>query len=101
MSVRDPWSAMALGFSIEKTNADAKIIETQISLAADGAATHYEWRRIVFEHNVSGVQVHDARLVAAMRVHGIENLLTFNGKDFRRFNGIRTFSPENLLASLS
>jgi hypothetical protein len=37
---------------------------------------------------VSGIQVHDARMVAAMRVHGIANLLTLNAKDFRRYGGI-------------
>jgi len=35
-----------------------------------------------------------------MHVHGIGNLLTLNGKDFRRFSSIVVLSPEEVLASL-
>jgi hypothetical protein len=31
-----------------------------------------------------GVQVHDARLVAAMKVHGVTRILTINIRDFSR-----------------
>jgi predicted nucleic acid-binding protein len=31
-----------------------------------------------------GVQVHDARIVAVMNVHGVTHLLTLNGGDFSR-----------------
>ncbi len=60
-----------------------------------------EWRKIVVAAGVSGIQVHDARMVAAMRVHGIANLLTLNAKDFRRFSGITVLSPDEVLASFS
>jgi predicted nucleic acid-binding protein len=40
-------------------------------------------------------------MVAAMRVHGIANLLTLNAKDFRRFSGITILSPDDVLASFS
>ena len=40
--------------------------------------------------------VHDARLVAAMIVHGIPNLLTFNLPDFKRFTEITVISPEEV-----
>jgi hypothetical protein len=36
---------------------------------------------------------HDARLVAAMIVHGVTHLLTFNGADFARYSGIRITDP--------
>jgi hypothetical protein len=39
-------------------------------------------------HGVSGVQVHDARLVAAMHVYGVKHILTSNGKDFARYTDI-------------
>jgi predicted nucleic acid-binding protein len=35
----------------------------------------------------AGKQVHDANLVAAMLVHGVGRLLTFNATDFQRFAG--------------
>ena len=39
-------------------------------------------------HGVSGIDVYDARLVAAMRVYRIENLLTFDACDFARYSEI-------------
>jgi hypothetical protein len=50
---------------------------------------------------VSGIQVHDARMVAAMRVLAIANLLTLNSKDFRWFIGITALSPDDVLAFFS
>ena len=32
---------------------------------------HDEWRRLIVAYSVEGVSVHDARLVAAMVVHGV------------------------------
>jgi hypothetical protein len=36
-------------------------------------------------HGVIGSQVYDARLVAAMTVHGVGRILTFNAADFSRY----------------
>lgn len=43
---------------------------------------------MLVSHNVSGVQVHEARLVAAMRVHGVGRILTFNAEDFARYTDV-------------
>lgn len=40
-----------------------------------------------------GVNVHDARLVAAMLVHGLTDILTFNTKDFARYSEITAVHP--------
>lgn len=42
---------------------------------------------------VSGKNVHDAKLVAAMNVNGISHVLTFNEADFRRYAGIVIVRP--------
>jgi len=76
------------GFTIEQTSRKADVIAKHFRLLPDNAATFNEWRRIVFDHKVSGVQVHDAKLVASMIVHGIGSLMTLNGRDFRRFKMI-------------
>jgi predicted nucleic acid-binding protein len=85
------------GFSISEADDRASLIEAKLNFAADSEATHREWRRIVVSEGVSGVQIHDARLVAAMRVHRIRNLLTLNVQDFRRYSDIVVVSPQNLL----
>lgn len=96
-----PADRNGFGFSVAETDERAALIEAKFSFAADSEATHQEWRKIVVAAGVSGIQVHDARMVAAMRVHGIANLLTLNGKDFRRFSGITVLSPDEVLASFS
>ena len=47
------------------------------------------------KYRVSGVQVHDARLVAAMIVHDVTHILTFNTQDFTRYapDGIIAIDP--------
>jgi predicted nucleic acid-binding protein len=95
-----PADRNGFGFSVAETDERAALIEGKFSFAADSVATHQEWRRILVA-GISGIQVHDARMVAAMRVHGIANLLTMNAKDFRRFSGITVLSPDDVLASFS
>jgi predicted nucleic acid-binding protein len=45
---------------------------------------------LVSRYRVSGVRVHDARLVATMHVHRVEHLLTFNTSDFIRYQELVT-----------
>ncbi len=59
-----PTDRNGFGFSISEADERASLIEAQLNFAADNEATHWEWRRIVVTQGVSGVQVHDARLVA-------------------------------------
>ncbi len=54
---------------------------------------------LLVAHGVSGVQVHDARLVAAMHVHGVGRILTFNAKDIARFTDVEALLPRDVLAN--
>ena len=54
-----------------------------------------EWEKIVIQYGVCGVQVHDARLVACMRVHGLSHILTFDTGDFARYAEITAVHPLN------
>jgi predicted nucleic acid-binding protein len=49
--------------------------------------------RLVVAYGVKGVNVHDARLVAAMLVHGLTHILTFNISDFARYSEITAVHP--------
>jgi predicted nucleic acid-binding protein len=57
-----------------------------------------EWERLVTLHQVLGKTAHDARLVAAMGVHGLAGILTFNDQEFRRFPAIAVLAPRDVLA---
>ncbi|HKQ85610.1 MAG TPA: hypothetical protein VJS43_02445 [Candidatus Acidoferrales bacterium] len=61
----------------------------------DGEEVYREW--FVVRYGISGVQVHDARLAAAMYVHGIIHILTLNLADFNRFDGLVAVHPQNAM----
>jgi predicted nucleic acid-binding protein len=52
-----------------------------------------EWEQLVVVHLCHGRVSYDARLVAAMRTHGITRLLTLNTADFARFPGLTLIDP--------
>jgi predicted nucleic acid-binding protein len=87
------------GYGMAPKDADrqARQVEGRFRLLGDGIAVHEEWRRLLVAYGVSGVQVHDARLVAAMLVHGVRRILTLNKSDFARFDGIEAQLPEDIL----
>jgi hypothetical protein len=95
-----PAERNGFGFSVAETDERASLIESKLTLAADSEAMYREWRQIVVAQEVSGIQVHDARLVAAMHVHRIEHLLTMNTGDFRRYAGVAAVSPQELLTRI-
>lgn len=66
-------------------------------LAKNELAIFDHWLRLVEEHKVRGARAHDARLVAAMERHGINQLLTYNLRDFKRYQGILVMSPTQVL----
>ncbi len=84
------------GLSPQATDRRARFFEGKLRLLADSLAVHEEWRKLLVTHSVSGVQVHDARLVAAMRIHGVQRILTFNDKDFTRYSNIQAVHPRNI-----
>ncbi len=71
-----------------------------MNLLPDSEAVYREWRRIVLQYSVSGIQVHGARIAAAMYVHGISHILTFNVTDFSRFSGLVIIDPHRVRASV-
>ena len=81
------------GLSPLETDVKVRLIEDHFRLLPDISLIHDEWRRLVVDHSISGVQVHDARLAAAMYVHGVAHILTFNSRDFSRFPGIHAVDP--------
>jgi len=72
-----------------------KLIERLFPVLPDSSEVYKEWRRLVVDFSVSGVQVHDARLVASMKVNDISHILTLNVEDFKRYisEGITAVTP--------
>ena len=85
------------GWGLTPAEADRllRLIEPLFPRLPDAPAVYAEWRRLVVTFAVSGVQVHDARLVAVMKVNGVSRVLTFNAQDFVRYasDGIVAMNP--------
>ena len=84
------------GFSSEETERATKLVERLFTLLPDTPTIHMEWRRLVVTYGVQGVHVHDARLVAGMRAHGLTHILTLNPSDFNRYPGITVVHPASV-----
>jgi len=102
-NIAELWNAMTrpsvrngFGLTVAEAERQVRAIEAGMSLLPDSEAVYREWRRIVVQYNVSGVQVHDARLAAAMYVHSVSHVLTLNVTDFERFNGLTALHPKSI-----
>jgi predicted nucleic acid-binding protein len=83
-----------LGMSVTDAEVEQARVLSLFVLIEDTPAILPEWRRLVVAHDVKGKNSHDARLVAAMNVHGVSAILTFNGADFRRYPGVGVLDPQ-------
>ena len=99
-NIAELWNAMTRpifrnGFGLAVTEAERQVllIEAGMSFLPDNESVYQEWRKIIVRHAVSGVQVYDARLVAAMYVHGVKHILTLNVADFSRYGGLVVLHP--------
>ncbi len=91
-----PMASNGMGLSATATAAELTRLQQLFPLLADSAAIFPAWLGLVTRHAVLGKQGHDARLVAAMMIHQVTHLLTFNVADFSRFPGIVAIDPARL-----
>lgn len=92
-----PTERNGLGFTPEQAETEIIRLQVLFPLLPDDLAVYVEWKRLVAAHRVVGLRVYDTRLVAAMHVHGLTHILTFNVEDFRRYDGVTVVHPQELL----
>jgi len=85
-----------LGLTSPQADKIMSRIEELCVVLRDPPELYDEWRQLVVRHAVSGKKTHDARLVAAMKVHRITQILTFDGVDFSRYAGIGVIEPHSV-----
>jgi len=83
------------GLGMSQADADGQLAKLLggIEVLYDSEPVATELRRLVVTYKMTGKRVHDTRLVAAMTVFGVQELLTFNVDDFKRFSRIQVVSP--------
>ena len=93
-----PIAANGLGLSVPACQVQVARIKRLFHFLPDLPTLFAEWESLVGTHACQGRVSYDARLVAAMRTHGVTRLLTFNGADFARFPGITILDPTTIAA---
>lgn len=93
-----PRDVNGLGLSIPDVESLVNDLLDDFTLLRDERGIFTHWYELVVRNAVHGKLAHDARLVAAMKRHGLANLLTFNRSDFARFTDINVFTPADILA---
>ena len=91
-----PLANDGLGWSVDRAEQELASLKNLFVLMSDSDAIFPEWERLVVVHRVIGKQAHDARPVAAMLVHEVTHLLTFNTDDFKRYNEITVVNPQTI-----
>ena len=96
---RRPASSNGLGFSARRTRRYISSFEPMFELCYETSDVFQEWRRLLAEFDIPGRQIHDARLAAAVTVHRLDQVLTFDTKYFSRFPAINVADPAKVASS--
>jgi len=91
-----PLERNGYGLSISDTSRCVDRIERTMTFLPDDGEIYSIWRRLVVEHQVRGVQVHNARLVAIMQAYGLTHILTLNQPDFLRYVHLQVVHPSQV-----
>ncbi|MEH1940556.1 MAG: PIN domain-containing protein [Nostoc sp.] len=84
-SATRPAQRNGLGLTIAEARTELERLEGLFLVLPDVPEIYPQWKRLILQYGVAGVNVHDARLVASMLVHRLTHILTFNVRDFNRY----------------
>ncbi len=93
-----PLGVNGLGFTVLQVQNEIGKLRRILILLDETPHVYGQWENLVGAHAVVGKNAHDTHLVAAMVVHGISHLLTFNKQDFQRFTNITVMTPAEVMA---
>lgn len=91
-----PLEVNGLGLSVADGLQELEQMKTFFVLLPDTALIFSAWETLISKYKIIGKPSHDARLVAAMTVHNMTHLLTFNINDFKRFSEIIAIDPRDI-----
>jgi predicted nucleic acid-binding protein len=83
---------------VETTERRVQFLEERATLLVETQQVYDQWRGLLIGHLLTGLAVHDARLVAIMQAYDLTHFLTLNGKDFARYPSVIAISPQDIAA---
>jgi predicted nucleic acid-binding protein len=94
-----PVAANGFGWNARRAVREVAELQERFPLLADTPEIFTRWLELVKQFSISGKRVHDARLVAVLQAHAVENLITFNTSDFAAFSFLSLVDPRALASS--
>ena len=94
-----PPAANGLGMKPAQVSTDLSRLRDMLVLLPESPAIYPAWETLVVSHEVVGKSAHDARIVAAMQVHGIREILTFDRTGFSRYCGVSVLFSFEVVAN--
>lgn len=91
-----PVAVNGMGKTAPEAAAELAALKTLFLWLDETPAVYTAWAQLVASTPILGKNAHDARLVAAMTVHGLSHLLTFNDQDFRQYPGVTAVNPATI-----
>ena len=87
------------GLSTERAKRRVGIVERVCKVVSEDHVSYAQWKRLVDDYSVTGLSVHDARLVSVMLRLDVKQILTLNERHFKRYaaEGIAIASPQSFL----
>jgi predicted nucleic acid-binding protein len=94
-----PLNENGLGLSTPNGKARLDDLERSFTVLDETPEFRKKWAELIVKFDVKGKTAHDARLVAAMRIYGIHQILTLNAQDFARYQDITVLKPGEVVQS--
>ena len=88
-----PRDVNGLGLEVAEAAAALTDFMAMFSILPEPPDIAERWRGLVVAHEVRGKTAHDARLVALIEAVGINTVVTFNERDFRRYAKLVLIDP--------
>jgi len=93
-----PVAVNGLGMDSVEASATLDYFERLMRCLPEPADMAARWRDVADQYGVIGKPAHDARLVALMLASGINEIISLNVGDFKRYGSIRCFTPQDILS---
>lgn len=84
-----PQDANGVGYTPSKAKIEINAITTSFPVISDPANIGIALAAFAEHHQVSGRQIHDAKLALTCELLGLDGIITYNKPDFARYTAIR------------
>jgi predicted nucleic acid-binding protein len=91
-----PTDVNGLGLEFDQAQKELELLKKLYSLHLDKPETFLQWEKLIITYQIKGKRSHDVKIIACMIVHQIENILTFNTDDFKKFTEIIAINPQSI-----